>query len=139
MIIDGHADFRSALMHHVTTLWPDAIISAFDPIIAGPLPEEFSGAGNDIILLGSHQGDVDPLRTLGQFLRASGMPPVIFFSSAEKELARARELGASASLLRDKVPHNVLVATLSDILRDQQRIASTKSLFTGGMPISAAP
>ena len=25
MIIDGHAEFRSLLMHHVTTHWPDAI------------------------------------------------------------------------------------------------------------------
>ena len=64
MIIDGYADFRSLLMHHVTTLWPDAIISTFDPIMAGQLPEAFSGAGNDIILLGSHQGDIEPLPPL---------------------------------------------------------------------------
>ena len=37
MIIDGQADFRSLLMHHVTTHWPDAIISAYDPVEAGHL------------------------------------------------------------------------------------------------------
>jgi hypothetical protein len=52
IIIDGHADFRSLLMHHVTTHWPDAIVSAYDPLSAGHLPDEFSGAGNDIVLLG---------------------------------------------------------------------------------------
>ena len=34
MIIDEQADFRSVLMHHVTTFWPDAIISAYDPTVA---------------------------------------------------------------------------------------------------------
>ena len=48
MIIDEQAEFRSLLMHHVTTHWPDAIISAYDPTEAGHLPEEFSGAGNDL-------------------------------------------------------------------------------------------
>lgn len=52
MIIDEQADFRSLLMHHVTSHWPDAIISAYDPTAAGHLPDEFGGAGNDVILLG---------------------------------------------------------------------------------------
>jgi hypothetical protein len=30
MIIDGQADFRSLLTHHLTTHWPDALISEFD-------------------------------------------------------------------------------------------------------------
>ena len=57
MIIDAHADFRSLLMHHITTHWPDAVISAYDPTVAGHLPDEFSGAGNDLILLGSAHGE----------------------------------------------------------------------------------
>ena len=56
MIIDGQPAFRSLLSHHVTTHWPEAIISDYDPIAAGDLPEEFSGAGNDIILLGDKLG-----------------------------------------------------------------------------------
>ena len=39
MIIDEQADFRTLLMHHVTTHWPDAIISAYDPVTAGHLPD----------------------------------------------------------------------------------------------------
>ena len=57
MIIDRHADFRTLLMHHVTTHWPDATITAYDPTAAGHLPDEFSGAGNDVVLLGSEHGD----------------------------------------------------------------------------------
>ncbi len=39
MIIDGQAAFRSLISHHVTTHWPDAIVSEYDPIVAGDLPE----------------------------------------------------------------------------------------------------
>ena len=52
MIIDEQAEFRTLLMHHVTTHWPDANVSAYDPVAAGHLPDEFSGAGNDLVLLG---------------------------------------------------------------------------------------
>ena len=76
MIIDGEPDFRTLLMHHVTTCWDDAIISAYDPITAGQLPEEFSGAGNDLVLLGSEQGDRDPLQTLRQPHRRKPFPPL---------------------------------------------------------------
>ena len=57
MIIDEQAAFRSLLMHHVTACWPDAIISAYDPTTAGHLPDEFGGAGNDLVLLGDHHGE----------------------------------------------------------------------------------
>ena len=69
MIVDGQADFRSLLMHHVTTHWPEAIITAYDPTEAGYLPDEFTGAGNDIILLGDETGDRDALPILRQFCK----------------------------------------------------------------------
>ena len=59
MIIDGQADFRHLLMHHVTTHWPDAVIFEYDPTASGHLPNEFTGAGNDIVLLGDEQGERD--------------------------------------------------------------------------------
>ena len=57
MIIDEQADFRSLLTHHVNTHWPEAVITPYDPHESGNLPDEFSGAGNDIILLGNRVGD----------------------------------------------------------------------------------
>lgn len=139
MIIDGCAEFRSLLMHHVTTHWPDAIISAYDPVVAGHLPEEFSGAGNDIILLGNEQGDVAPLKTLAQFIRAPGFPPVVYFAGDAKQRAKAGDLGASGSFLRSKVPHKALIVLLSDILRAQQKTASTDSLFVGDISTGINP
>jgi len=137
MIIDGHADFRSLLMHHVTTHWPDAILSAYDPISAGHLPAEFSGAGNDVILLGDLQGDRDPMVTLRQFAKKPGFPPVVFFGDGNK--AQAMKAGASAYFQRDDIRHNAFIVRLSDILRDRQKVASTDSLFVGDMATGIHP
>ena len=130
MIIDGQADFRSLLMHHVTTHWPDAIISAYDPTEAGYLPDEFSGAGNDIILLGSEQGDRDGLAILRQFTRTSGFPAVVYFGPASENEA-ALKAGAAASFSRLEVRHDALTVQLGDILVSRRRVASTGSLFVG--------
>jgi predicted Ser/Thr protein kinase len=137
MIIDGHADFRSLLMHHVTTHWPDAIISAYDPTEAGHLPEEFSGAGNDIILLGDNQGDRDALSTLKQFVRTPGFPAVVYIGNEGK--AEALGIGADAFLDRDNVKHDQLIAAMSELLHARRRIASTDSLFVGNLATGIRP
>ena len=137
MIIDGHADFRSLLMHHITTHWPDAIFTAYDPITAGHLPDEFSGAGNDVILLGNLQGDRDPLLTLKQFARTASFPPIVYFGDDNK--AQALDAGASAYFERDNIRHNALVVRISDLLRSQQKTSSTDSLFVGDMATGIHP
>jgi serine/threonine protein kinase len=130
MIIDGQPDFRRLLLHHLTVHWPDALISEFDPTTAGHLPAEFSGAGNDMILLGSELGDRDGTDVLKQFLRTPGFPAVVYFGVAEEEVEVAR-LGADGFFPRDDVRHKQLIIRLSDILKSRQRVASTGSLFVG--------
>jgi serine/threonine protein kinase len=137
MIIDGHADFRSLLMHHVTTHWPEAVITAYDPISAGHLPDEFSGAGNDIILLGDLQGDRDPLLTLRQFAKSPVFPPIVYFGNGAKTEALAA--GASAYFQRDNIRHNAFIVRVGDVLRSRQRVASTDSLFVGDMATGIHP
>jgi serine/threonine protein kinase len=137
IIIDGHADFRSLLMHHVTTHWPDAIVSAYDPLSAGHLPDEFSGAGNDIVLLGDVQGDRDPLLTLRQFAKTPAFPPIVYFGNDNKLQALAA--GASAYFRRDNIRHNAFIVRVSDILRSHQRVSSTDSLFVGDMATGIHP
>ncbi len=137
IIIDGHADFRSLLMHHVTTHWPDAIVSAYDPLSAGHLPDEFSGAGNDVVLLGDVQGDRDPLLTLRQFAKTPAFPPIVYFGNDNKLQALAA--GASAYFRRDNIRHNAFIVRVSDILRSHQRVSSTDSLFVGDMATGIHP
>jgi tRNA A-37 threonylcarbamoyl transferase component Bud32 len=130
MIIDGQAEFRSLLMHHVTTHWPDATISVYDPTEAGYLPDEFSGAGNDVILLGNVLGDREGLAILQQFCQTPGFPAVVYFGS-QGDAAEAGKLGADAFFLRDEIRHDALSVQLSDILIARRRVASTGSLFVG--------
>ena len=137
MIIDGHAEFRNLLMHHVTTHWPDAIISAYDPLTAGNLPDEFTGAGNDVVLLGDMQGDRDPLLTLRQFAKTHSFPPVVYFGNGNK--TQALDAGASAFFERDGIRHNAFIVRVGDVLRSRQRVASTDSLFIGDMATGIHP
>ncbi len=130
MIIDGQADFRSLLMHHVTTHWPDAIISAYDPTEAGYLPDEFSGAGNDIILLGSEHGERDALKVLKQFHQNPAFPAVVYFGP-KSQAQEALKAGAAAFFPRLELRHDALTVQLSDILVSRRRVASTGSLFVG--------
>ena len=139
MIIDEQAEFRSLLMHHLTTHWPDAIIAAYDPTEAGPLPAEFSGAGNDLILLGSRQGeDRDGIDVLRQFKSRNNFPPVIYFGT-EADQEEAHALRPDAHFIRDHINHDSLIVKLSDLLVARERVASTSSLFVGDMRTGIHP
>jgi serine/threonine protein kinase len=139
MIIDGHADFRRLLAHHVTTHWPDASISEFDPTSSGNLPDEFSGAGNDIILMGDEQGQRDALHTLKLFSLTPGFPPVVYFAAEESDRIAANRYKAAEFFLRDQVKHHALVVRLGDIMRARHRSSSTESLFVGDMRTGIQP
>ena len=139
MIIDEQPEFRTLLMHHVTTHWPDAIISAYDPTAAGHLPDEFSGAGNDLILLGSQHGDdregVDVLR---RFVGRKNFPPVVYFGT-EDDQEEAHSLRPDAHFIRYHINHDSLIIGLSDVLVSRERVASTNSLFVGDMRTGIHP
>jgi len=122
MIIDGQAAFRRLLTHHVTTHWPAAIVSDYDPIVGGDLPEEFSGAGSDIILLGDELGKKKGLQTLRQFRKIPGFPPVVYFSRGadREEKTAATKLGADGFFAREKINHDALIIALGRILADQR-------------------
>ena len=139
MIIDEQADFRSLLMHHVTSHWPDAIISAYDPVAAGHLPDEFAGAGNDIILLGSMHGeDRDGVDVLARFAKRRHFPPIVYFGTQEDEQA-ASDLHPDAHFMRDHLSHDSLISGLGKVLLANERIAPTGSLFVGDMRSGAHP
>ena len=130
MIIDAQADFRSLLMHHVTTHWPDAIITAYDPIEAGYLPDEFAGAGNDVVMFGSDYGDREALEVIRRFVKTPKFPPVVYFGAAQDESA-ARKAGAELFFNRSKINHNAFSVHVSDLIKSRRRAASTGSLFVG--------
>jgi serine/threonine protein kinase len=139
MIIDEQADFRTLLMHHVTTHWPDAIISAYDPTVAGHLPDEFSGAGNDLILLGSEHGvDREGVDVLRKFLDQKNFPPIVYFGT-EDDQEEAHRLRPDAHFIRYHINHDSLIVGLSEVLLSRERVASTNSLFVGDLRTGIHP
>jgi serine/threonine protein kinase len=130
MIIDGQAAFRRLLQHHVSTHWPDAIITDFDPIVSGHLPDEFSGAGNDVILLGSELGDRQGVDVVKRFKTKPGFPAVVYFGRKD-EAGPVLDRGADGCFLRQGFSHDALIVRLSDILVARRRVSSTGSLFVG--------
>jgi len=139
MIIDEQAQFRSLLMHHVTSHWPDAIISAYDPTAAGHLPDEFSGAGNDLILLGNRHGDErDGIDALQRFVAQSNFPPVVYFGTEDDEEA-ARQLSPDGHFSRTHINHDSLIIGLSEVLLSRRPDSSSDSLFVGDMRSNIHP
>mgnify|MGYP001546687301 CR=1 FL=1 len=138
MIIDGQAAFRSLLMHHVSTHWPDAIITDFDPIVGGHLPDEFSGAGNDVILLGSELGDRQGVDVVKRFRKNPNFPAVVYFGRKD-EAGPVLDRGADGFFLREGFSHDALIVRLSDILVARRRVSSTGSLFMGDKAAGIEP
>ena len=138
MIIDGQAEFRRLLMHHVSTHWPDAVITDFDPIRSGHLPDEFSGAGNDVILMGNALGDREGVDEVRRFKRKANFPAVVYFGDKE-EAGPVLDRGADGCFLRDDFSHDALVVRLSDILVARRRVTSTGSLFVGDRAAGIEP
>ncbi|MBT8088022.1 MAG: protein kinase [Gammaproteobacteria bacterium] len=139
MIIDEQAAFRSLLMHHVTTGWPDAIISAYDPTSAGHLPDEFSGAGNDLVLLGDQHGeDRDGIDALRRFAKRKNFPPIVYISSKDDEAAIS-EYSPDAYFRRDAIEHGRFISTLEDVLLARRRAASTTAIEVEDLRSGAKP
>jgi eukaryotic-like serine/threonine-protein kinase len=138
MIIDGQAAFRSLLMHHLSTHWPEAIITDFDPIAGGHLPDEFSGAGNDVILLGSELGDRQGVDVIKRFRKNPNFPAVVYFGRKD-EAGPVLDRGADGFFLREGFSHDALIVRLSDILVARRRMSSTGSLFVGDKAAGIEP
>jgi hypothetical protein len=138
MIIDGQAAFRSLLMHHVSTHWPEAIITDFDPIAGGHLPDEFSGAGNDVILLGNELGERRGVDIVRSFKKKPNFPAVVYFGRKD-EAGPVLHCGADGCFLRQNFSHAALIVRLSDILVARRRVTSTGSLFVGDKAAGIEP
>ena len=138
MLIDAQAEFRSLLAHHITTHWPDAVVAEYDPAASGQLPDEFAGAGNDVILLGDDLAGREGIKVVKQFLKRPGFPAVVYFGQAGEQDA-ATEAGAEGFFVRDKIGHDALMVCLSDVLVARRRLSYTGTLFVGDLKTGISP
>ena len=138
MIIDGQSAFRELLGHHISAHWPDAIVTDYDPVVNGHLSDEFSGAGNDIILLGSELGDREGVDVVKHFVKQPNFPALVYFGK-KKEAGVVLDRGADGFFVRDDISHDALIVRLSDILVARRRVSSTSSLFVGDQATGIPP
>jgi DNA-binding response OmpR family regulator len=141
-IIDDSPDYRALLSHHVATHWPDAAVKQYDPLESGRLPDDFSGAGNDLILLGHPAGETDALDWLRQFMRIRKFPPVILIGDAdERRIVTAIKIGAADYVSKRRLNHRRIIQAMEAALGQSQPITSSGRFFvkpdelsTSGLP-----
>jgi len=141
-IIDDSPDYRALLSHHVATHWPDAAVKQYDPLESGRLPDDFSGAGNDLILLGHPVGETDALDWLRQFQRIRAFPPVILIGDAdERRIVTAIKLGAADYISKQRLSHRRIIEAMETVLAQSQPMAGSGRFFidpddasTSGLP-----
>jgi len=133
LIIEPSPEYRSLLSHHLTTRWPDAAIMEYDPVQSGRLAPEFSGAGNDLVILGDPLGEDNGLDWLRRFRMVRTFPPVIILGAGnERSIVEAIKAGATDYISRDKLNHKTFIeicesAVESAPLADAEQSASSIS------------
>ncbi|RMF99144.1 MAG: response regulator [Gammaproteobacteria bacterium] len=131
-VIDDSPDYRALLGHHVTSHWPDAEVTEYDPLRSGRLPPSFSGAGQDLVLLGHPAGGDDALEWLRQFRAVPRFPPVIMIGDGEeRQIVAAMQAGAAEYLSKQRLNHQRLVELIEQVL-DAGR--PKRDLAAAGLP-----
>jgi serine/threonine protein kinase len=116
-IVADQAEYRALVKHHVTTHWPKAQVSEYDPVASGRLPDSFSGAGSDVVLLGHPAGDGDALDWLRRFRRIRHFPPVVFLGDgSERQIIAAMKAGAAEYLSKPRLTHDRLIEIIESVL-----------------------
>lgn len=102
--------------------WPDAVIREYDPQISGRLPEAFSGAGNDVILLGHPCGRGDVLDWVRQFRALPRFPPIVVIGNGEeRQIVAAVRAGADEYVGKPGLNNARLVEAIEEALRVPSR------------------
>ena len=129
LVIDNQDAFRRLVMHHLSIPWPDAQTSGFEPKTMGALPEDFSGAGCDLIIVSE---SIEPMRVELLLERGSNIrmfPPVLVIADTGMAKPIWLERGAAAVIDRQGMGHAGLVEAVKSALSAREKLASTDSLF----------
>ena len=102
----------------MATRWPDAVIREYDPLLSGRLPEAFSGAGNDMILLGHPCGRGDVVDWVRQFRALPRFPPIVVVGSGdERQVVAAVKAGADDYVGKPGLSNARLVEAIEEALK----------------------
>ena len=129
-IIDDNGDYRSLLSHHLQTHWPEVDIREYDPTESGRLPESFSGAGSNLVLLGHPAGGGDALDWLRQFRRVPRFPPIVFVGSGdERQIVAAMKAGAADYISKSRLSHRHLIDIIEPLTSHDESYSPSGRFF----------
>jgi len=138
-VIDDREDYRKLLNQHLVTNWPDAIVRLYDSRESGRLPAGFSGAGNDLILLGDLAGGEDALNWLRQFQRVQRFPPIIFVGNGdERQIVEAMKAGAADYISMDRLNHRRLIDIVEPFIAGNHPSSSSGQFFVNQEKLAEA-
>ena len=121
------------------THWPNAVVRFYDPQESDRLPEDFSGVGNDVILLGDSVGGADTLDWLRQFHLIPRFPPVIYIGNGdERQIVAAMKAGASDYISWGRLNHRVLSDIIEPIIGQDQSASNSGRFFVDQEKLTAA-
>jgi serine/threonine protein kinase len=110
IIIDTSADYRALVSHHLSTHWSDAKVTEYDPGESGRLPDDFSGAGNDFVILAETLGEESGLDWLQYFGQIRKFPPVIVLGEGgDRAIVAAMRAGATDYISRSSLSHDLII------------------------------
>lgn len=124
LVVDDDKDYRTLLRHHITTKWPKAQVTEFDPAKA-PLLDPKQAAQYDIVLLDYLLGQINGLDYLKQFRLDPAFPPVIMLTAEGNELlaVSAIKLGAADYIPKRSVTHATLTHSIEEALDARGAVA----------------
>jgi len=121
-LVDADAEYRLLVGHHLTTRWPEAKISEYDPDASGPLPDGFSGAGCDLLIFGCPLDADGWLEWLDTVTARKKFPPVVILGhGGEREIVRAMRAGAADYISRESLSHSLFIEICEDALALAER------------------
>jgi serine/threonine protein kinase len=139
LIIEPSSEYRALLSHHLTTRWPDAAVMEYDPVAAGKLAPEFSGAGNDLVILGDPLGEDSGIGWLRCFMQVRTFPPVVVLGDGdERSIVAAIRAGAADYISRGKLTHRSFIEICESALesaRQSEAEQSATSISSQGLRI----
>jgi hypothetical protein len=136
-IIESSPEYRALLAQHITTHWRGSKVIEYDPDRSGRLPDDFAGAGSDLVVLGHPLGDESGLDWLQQFMQVKAFPPVVLLGDGEeRSIVAAIRAGAADYISRNKLRHDTFVEICAAAL-DAARQERASESSSGSLTISA--
>lgn len=138
LVIESSKDYRALLTQHISVRWRDAKVTEYDPATSGRLSDDFSGAANNMVILGDPLGEESGIDWLEQFVKVKGFPPVVLLGEGgDRDIVKAIKSGAADYLSRNSLNHAVVIKVLEGVLeeRDAQRDTSISALPAGGLEV----